>query len=59
MNFYDGMQYMLTILLSELTVDQGHNLENVILEDLSRLVYNYCQDCQAKLPEPDESQVVK
>ena len=49
MNFYDGMQYVLTVLLSELTTDQGKSLEEVILDDLSELVYNYCEDCKEKI----------
>lgn len=49
MNFYDGMKYVITCLISELTVDQGKSLEESIMEDLGPLVSEYCTDCKAKI----------
>ena len=49
LGFHDGMKYLLVVLLSELTLDQGKSLEAIILDDLSELVYNYCEDCKAKI----------
>lgn len=49
LGFHDGMRYLLVVLLSELTLDQGKSLEELILDDLGKLVYNYCEDCKVKI----------
>ena len=46
LGFHDGMRYLMTILLAELTVDQGRELERRIVEDLGPLLATYCADCQ-------------
>jgi len=49
MDFKDGMKYVITILLSELTADQGKELSDTILEDLGPLVAEFCDDCKSKI----------
>ena len=44
LGFLDGMRYWRDILLSELLVDQGKNLEECIMEDLAPLVSNNTED---------------
>jgi|TARA_Y100000034_G_C6873549_1_gene399146 hypothetical protein len=49
LGFINGVRYLATILLSELTADQGRSLEDTILEELTPLIANYCADCQQKI----------
>ena len=49
LGFKDGMKYLVTILLSELTADQGKSLSEDILSDLGPLVSEYCEDCKVKI----------
>jgi len=49
LGFKDGMAYFVTILLSELTADQGKSLADEILEDLGPLVAEFCDDCKKKV----------
>lgn len=44
MGFLDGIKYFRTILISELTADQGKSLEDLIMEDLGKLVIT-CPEC--------------
>lgn len=49
LGFIDGMHYLVTILLSELTADQGASLSEAILEDLRPLVAEFCDECKVKI----------
>ena len=42
--FIDGIEYLTTILLSELIVDHGRHLEELIMEDLAPLVTDNIKD---------------
>jgi hypothetical protein len=49
LGFHDGMRYLMTVLLSELSLDLGKQLEERILDDLAPLVSEYCEDCKSKI----------
>jgi len=46
LGFLEGMRYMLTVCLSELTLTQGEDLAKRIEEDLGPLLATFCADCK-------------
>lgn len=48
LTFEDGIKHMRNMLLAELLVDEGKELEEVIMEDLVPLIAEYCAECKAK-----------
>jgi len=59
LQFHHGMEYLVTILLSELTATQGKEIADRIVEDLGPLLQMRCADCQKKLEVEDEIQTTK
>ena len=55
LGFLDGIRFLRTILLSELTADQGASLDNVIMEDLGQLVIT-CPECTEHIYKKDDDE---
>ena len=55
LGFHDGMRYIVTILLSELTVTQGKELSDRIIEELGPLLATHCADCKKKIEDEDDA----